>query len=172
QGPLHRLWRPRPARRRCRWRYGRGAHGVDPALLTLGCEERGPKGSPKDFADLAARQRIDTVERDRCLVRREVGTAEAAQLVIARGTRRHDEGDGYLAETRVRYADNRGVGDTGSEPQDLLDLLREHLVAAAVDDVTRPALDPHEAVGVDAGEVASVDVPVGVDSLRDERGCR
>ena len=53
------------------------------------------------------------------------------------------------------------------EAQHLLDRVREDLVAAAVDEVAGPALDPHEALVVDAGEVAGVDEAVGVDALLD-----
>ena len=65
--------------------------------------------------------------------------------------------------------DDARVVDAGHEPQHLLDVVGEHLVAAPVDHVADPALDPHEAVGVHAGQVAGVDEAVGVDAIGERR---
>ena len=47
----------------------------------------------------------------------------------------------------------------------LLDLVGEHLQAAAVDHRADAAVDPHEAVVVDAGEVAGAQPAVGGDPI-------
>ena len=76
-----------------------------------------------------------------------------------------DERHRHLTEPVVGHADHRRLRDPGREAEHFLDLFGEDLVAAAVDEVAGSPFDPHEAVGVDAGEVAGVHVAVGVDPV-------
>ena len=55
--------------------------------------------------------------------------------------------------------------DAGDQAQHLLDLLGEHLVPTSVDEVRRPPLDPHEALGVDPRMISRADVALRVDPI-------
>ncbi len=95
-----------------------------------------------------------------------MGPARGDEILVVDPEGRDDERDGDFAEPVVGHSHHRGVGHPVDEAQDLLDVLGKHLVAAPVDDVARPALDPHEPVGVDPGEVTGVDIPLGIHPLR------
>ena len=104
------------------------------------------------------------MERDGHLVGDQVFAAQPRQDAVANRTA-DEERHGHFTEALVRHSDDRCVIDCRRQAQHLFHGVGEHLVAAAVDEVTGPALDPHEAVVVDASEVARVDEPVGVDPL-------
>ena len=103
------------------------------------------------------------MKRHRHLVRDELVTAqrlERGRIGVA-----DEERHRHLAEAGVGRAHDGGVAHFGRAAQDLFDLRREHLVPPAVDDVADATLDPHEPVGVDAGDVAGPQVAVGVEPV-------
>lgn len=120
----------------------------------------------EDLSDFGAGQGVDVVEGDAHLVGDEVLAAHALELGGVECVRiTGDERNGDLAEAVVGGTHDRGVVDERRQSQHHLDVVGQDLVAAAVDDVADAALDPDEAVVVDAGDVAGADEAVGVERL-------
>ena len=82
------------------------------------------------------------------------------------GVARHDDGDADLAHHRVGPGDHRHVGHAGVGGQRGLDLGRVHVVAAADEHLLGPPGEAHQAVGLDAGQVAGPQPAVGGDGRR------
>ena len=68
-----------------------------------------------------------------------------------------------LAEPRVGRRDHRDLGDARHAHEQLLDLLRAHVLAAADDDVLLAIGDREVAVGVEHADVAGHEPAVGVE---------
>ena len=83
-----------------------------------------------------------------------------ADHVVARERRAVLERDDRLdrhAEHRIGHADDRRLADAGERVEDVLDLLRAHLLAARLDDVVLAADEIEKAVVVGAEKVAGVE---------------
>ncbi len=63
------------------------------------------------------------------------------------------------------HTDHRGIGDAGVAEQDGLQFGRRHLVALVFDEFFQSVDDVDAAVGIDLGEVSSVQESVGIDGL-------
>src|SRR5438445_9041093 len=74
----------------------------------------------------------------------------------------YEEGHRHFAEPLVGDADDGRVAHAGRGLQYLLDVRGEHLVATTVDDIADAALDPDEAIAVDACEIAGAEIPADV----------
>ena len=82
-----------------------------------------------------------------------------------------DERARVLAEPRVGRGDDRDLGDAGHAQQQLLDLARADVLAAADDDVLLAVGDREVAVGVEHADVAGREPAVGVERrLRSRAG--
>ena len=88
-----------------------------------------------------------------------------------RGPRLHaHEHRGVLTEPRVGRRDDRALGDAGDPGDQLLDLLRADVLAAADDDVLLAVGDREATVLVEHADVAGRVPTVGVESLRGAAG--
>ena len=123
----------------------------------------------KDFARGGLRNLADEDDAPRALEVGQVGAVEAVaveRLGGEAGGAGHDEGHHALAPPVVGLADHRDVPHLGMPRQDLLDLDRMDVLAAADDHVVDAARDEEIAVPVDiahvAGEVPAVPQGPGV----------
>src|ERR1700677_5382595 len=117
------------------------------------------------FLNLTGRalgERVDDPHVARVLVGRDLALDVIAEFLggdDGTGLERHRGGD-LLAQGRVRQPDDGGLGDRRVLVEDLLDLARVHVVAAADDQVLLPVDDVEVAAGVDPGQVAGVEPAV------------
>ena len=81
-----------------------------------------------------------------------------------------DEGGDHLTPLRVGQAEDRHLGDGRVIEEDILDLARVDVLAAADDHVLDPALDAQVAPAVEGRQVPGVVPALGVDGGR--RGLR
>src|SRR3954453_7374103 len=158
--------RPAPARRRSTGCSGRTSGGLyfpqaqflDGLLAQLELLHLAGDGQ---------RELVDAAHVTRDLV---VGNPAAAELGERRlvdlgAPARHDEGHELLAVALVGHTDDLHVGDVGVAHQELLDLARVDVLAAADHEVLDAPDDVQVAVGVHDREVAGVHPAAAVDRL-------
>src|SRR5580692_9576222 len=111
------------------------------------------------LAVIVFRQRLDIAVPPGPLEPGDVVEAEPVERGILHGrTRaRDDKGDDLLAPFRMRPADHRRLDDIGMAQQNLLDLARIDVAAAADDHVLRPVAQRDEPVRVHAAEIAGME---------------
>ena len=156
---------------------GAGCRGPEPVTRQPMASPPGrassPAGSPATSARTASRRSLPPPVRGRASRRTHAtGTlnpardarawaARSSSRGVAAPSRDDDRGDRHVAERCVGSRDDGGVRDGRVLEQDLLDLGRRDVLAAA-DDAVQPAVDdPQPPVGVEAPEVAGVDRVVG-----------
>src|SRR3954469_22252611 len=123
---------------------------------------RRPQLALEDLAGGVAGQGVEDVHRVGALVVREVLPAEGDEPRLGRllpRLQRHDGLDG-LAPGRVGHADDGDLHDRRVLREHPLDLGRVHVLAAGDDHVLEPVLDEHEALVVDAAQVAGAEPAV------------
>src|SRR3954454_9448286 len=122
----------------------------------------------EDLARRAHGERVDEVDDARVLVGGHALLGEGADGVRVglRAVLEDDRRRDLLAHLLVRHADDRGLRDRGVLVEDLLDLARVDVVAAADDHVLLAVDDEEVAVLVDLGHVARVEPAVAHDLLR------
>ena len=89
--------------------------------------------------------------------------------VAAIGLHAHERA-AVLTEARVGRGDDRDLGDARHPEEQLLDLGRADVLAAADDDVLLAVDDREEPVVVDHADVAGLEPAVGVERSRRQRG--
>ena len=132
----------------------------------------------RTFSHRTATARRATPCRARCAAARRCGgrgaaactaraasAAQAMQLVRVEVVGRFDVGGDDLAPLVRRRADDGGVDHRRMRAQDVLDLARVHVVAAADDQLLRPSDDAEVAVGVELADVAGAEPAVGGERL-------
>ncbi len=120
---------------------------------------RGAQGRLERLPDVGDRQGVQHGDRlGGGGLLRHVVAGPGTQLLGGRGGSggEGDEGDGHLAGVDVRSAHGLGAGDRGVGQQGVLDDGGVDVVAAADDEVLRPADEVDEAVVVDLGQVPGV----------------
>src|SRR4051794_4581440 len=135
--------------RRARSRAGRGPRprASVPALGELPLE---------DLAGRVARQLVDEHDVARDLVAREVRLDVVSELVLRRRPARLDDDERAqpLAELLVLDADDGHVADRRVAGEQVLDLAREHVLAARDDHLVVATSDEQAAVLVEVADVA------------------
>src|SRR3954464_4765022 len=113
----------------------------------------------EDLARRPLRELVDEPDMARVLVRRDALLDEGAKLVGLQGLAllERDGRSDLLAERLVRDAHDGGFPDARVLVEDLLDLARGHVVAAADDQVLLAVDDEEVTVLVDTGHVAGVE---------------
>src|SRR3954447_17209715 len=116
----------------------------------------------EDLAGRSLGQLVDEPDLARVLVAGDLLLDVRAQLVLGDvlAVLERDRGADLLAELLVRDADHRRLGHRGMLVEDLLDLARIDVVAAADDHVLLAIDDEEVAVLVDLGHVAGVEPAV------------
>src|SRR3954454_14535718 len=122
----------------------------------------------EDLARGALGQLVEEPQPARVLVGGHALLDEVAHVVLAGvlTVLEHDRGADLLAHLLVGHRDHGGLGHGGVLVEDLLDLARIDVVAAADDHVLLAVDDEEVAVLVDAGHVARVEPAVVQDLLR------
>src|SRR5664280_2124936 len=126
--------------------------GARPALTTAPRPSSGSSGR-------TLRQLVDDADLAWVLVRRHLLFAVDDHLVRRRTRSRLERYKGHdlFAEPLVRAADDGGLGDGGVGVEDLLDLARVDVVAAADDQILLPVDDEQEVLVVLIAQVAGVE---------------
>ncbi|OJU35201.1 MAG: hypothetical protein BGN94_17355 [Rhizobiales bacterium 68-8] len=123
-------------------------------------------GEPVELAARHARQPVEEDHHARQLVLGEPRPQPVDHLAL--GERRagaaHDRGGHLLAQRRMRQREGGGFRDVRMLGQKQVDLGRRDLLAAAVDDVLKPAGEEEEAVGVEIALVAGAQ-PVAAEEV-------
>ena len=126
------------------------------------------------FPDARAREVVDGPQVLGPLLPRQArGLEVPAHRLQARGVGPREEPDeaaAVLAEAHVGRGDDRDLGDAGHAQQQLLDLERADVLAAADDDVLLAVDDREVAVVVEHADVAGREPAVGVERLGGDRG--
>ena len=125
---------------------------------------------PQDLARGRGGDRVDERQLARALVRRHARRDMGEDLRGGGPAGRHHHRLRALAGPVVGDRDHGGVRHRGVGPQHGLDLGRGDLQALDLDELLEPVLDVHVPSGVDAGEVARAQPPVGVDRRGGGRG--
>src|SRR5580658_1632565 len=122
----------------------------------------------REFLDLAGdrhRERLDEADMARNLVMCYLALAEASDVFGVQHCSRTqaDPGADFLAIFRIGHADHLDVSNLGVAIEELLDLARVDVLAAADDHVLDPSGDPAIARGIESGEIAAVHPAGGID---------
>src|SRR5439155_23950741 len=145
----------RRADRRCQSLRAASVLDDAPVRVEVFRERLAVEATALDLPAGAARERVDGEHEAGVFVGRHSIAYQGLQLVdVARLRARNDEGDHFLSEPRVWYADDDRLVDVRVAVEDLFDLARVDGVAAANDDVLLAVDEEQVAILVEVADVA------------------